>query len=241
MKRVLFTGDSITKGEMGCSYIELLKPRFPGLEILNLGQDGDTVSGIMKRTVAHLQVDNEWDLIVISAGHNDIILPEFMQKTEIHRGIVKRLKKSGSIPASGAEEFISTYKKFIADVRNITDATIILTTLSCLNEDLTSSTNEKRFLYNQEIRKLASENNIQTAEVAEAFNRILQKSVCRDYFMDNLFESVLFDRYKSKTVPGVDRLSSKRALHLTIDGIHLNSKGAEIYAEQFFPILKQLT
>ena len=56
----------------------------------------------------------------------------------------------------------------------------------------------------------------------------------------DLLESVLFDKRKSKTAERSDRLSKKRSLHLTIDGIHLNSKGAEIYEKHFSSILSRI-
>ena len=37
----------------------------------------------------------------------------------------------------------------------------------------------------------------------------------------------------------IDRLSSKRELHLTLDGIHLNSKGARIVAEEYSSIINR--
>lgn len=231
MKRILFAGDSITKGELGCGYLPLIAQQFPSFELVNLGRDGDTVFGIMNRTISHLRKDSRYDLIVIAAGHNDIILSDFMEKSKVHVSIVKNLKKKGSIAASDYNEFVSTYTELIRSVRDILPSPIILTTLSCLNEDLLAPTNEKRSLYNQGIRKIASEHNLRLADIAEEFDSVLKESTCRDYFMNSLFTSLLFDQWKSKTQAGADKLSKKRSLNLTIDGIHLNSRGAEIYAK----------
>ena len=85
--RILFAGDSITRGDLGRSYIDLLADSFPNYKLVNLGPDGDTVSGISKRIMAYLVRDAEVDLIVIAAGHNDIILPEFLRNSMIHRAI----------------------------------------------------------------------------------------------------------------------------------------------------------
>ena len=229
LKRVLFTGDSITKGELGCGYLPLLTQQFPEYELVNIGQDGDTVFGIMNRTISHLRKDSAYDLIVIAAGHNDIILPEFMKKSKIHVSIVKNLKKKGSVAASEYNEFVSTYTVFIRTVRDIFSSPIMVTTLSCLNEDLSAHTNEQRFKYNQGIRMIAKKYNLHLVDIAQEFNNVLNTFKCRDYFMNNLFESIIFDHWKSKTSRRADKLSRKRLLNLTIDGIHLNSRGAEIY------------
>lgn len=231
MKRILFAGDSITKGDLGCSYLQLIAQHLPDYELINLGRDGDTVSGIMNRTIKHLKQDPAYDLIVLSAGHNDIILPSFMQKSKIHVSIVNNLKKKGSVAAEDYNEFVSTYSESIREVRQIVSTPIIITTLSCLNEDLSAPTNGQRFTFNEGIRNIAAQNNLYLADIAQEFNRVLKKCNCRDYFMDNLLESVLFDPWKSKTSKRAEKLSQKRLLNLTIDGIHLNPRGAEIYSK----------
>jgi len=38
----------------------------------------------------------------------------------------------------------------------------------------------------------------------------------------------------------IDRLSKKRGLHLTLDGVHLNSKGAELVVEEYTAVIEQL-
>lgn len=236
-KRILFSGDSITKGELGCSYMQPLARQFPQYKFINLGQDGDTLLGIMNRTLEHLKQDSAFDLIVIAAGHNDILLPDFMQKTVIHRSIVNSLNAKGSIPAADFDDFISIFEEFIKSIQNIVSIPIVVTTLSCLNENLSAPTNVKRFAYNQGLREFAAAKNLGLADVATQFNDILHGLDCRDFFMDDLFGTVLFDHRKSKTAAGADKLSQKRSLHLTIDGIHLNSHGAEIYCEVFESLL----
>ncbi|HAK45636.1 MAG TPA: hypothetical protein DCO79_06915 [Spirochaeta sp.] len=239
-KRVLFTGDSITEGELGCSYLQLIEEQFPDYELVNLGQDGDTLSGIMNRTIEHLQQDSSYDLIVIVAGHNDIILPDFARKTDTHRLIVDGMAKKGSVPAADFDEFISTYESLIDSVQRLVDTPIVVTTMSCLNEDLSASTNKQRAVYNRGIRTLAADKDIGLADVAAQFNSRLNELDCRDYFMDDLMHSALFGRMNSKTPERTDKLSRERKLHLTIDGIHLNSEGAKIYSSVLSAVLAEL-
>ncbi|MBI9104303.1 MAG: hypothetical protein JEY99_17930 [Spirochaetales bacterium] len=231
MKRILFAGDSITKGKLGCSFFVQLRKQFPHYELINLGRDGDTVSGIMARTIGHLKHDSRYDLIVLTAGHNDIILPDFNARSVAYKSIVKNLEKKGSIPAADLPEFISQYEKFISAIRSGGDVPIILTTLSCLNEDLSSPANGKRVVFNEAIRALALKNHLGLADIAQVYNTVLGAKETRDYFMDDLYESALFDTLRCRTSEGVDRLSRKRRLHLTIDGIHPNAAGAKIYSD----------
>ncbi|MBN1410820.1 MAG: hypothetical protein JW969_08235 [Spirochaetales bacterium] len=240
MKRILFTGNSITRGKIGCSYMPFIAECFPGYELMNLGQDGDTVSGIMQRTLVHLQRDSNYDAVIIIGGHNDIILPEFEHKSPFHKTIVRNLRRTGSIPAGDYNDFISIYRIFIDKLKNITPVPLAVATLSCINEDLSVSTNKKRKIYNQGIRNIAVEKNVELVDIAEEFNRVLQNAPCQDYLMDDIFPSYIFDVWKSKTKKGLDRLSQKRLLHLTIDGIHLNSRGAEIYGRLLVSFIKTL-
>lgn len=239
-KRVLFCGDSITWGVLGSSYLKLLAEQFPDYELVNLGLDGDTVSGIRNRTITHLQQDEAYDLIVISAGHNDILLPAFMNQGPAYRLIVKSKEKQGSIPAGDFIEFITIYGDFIDSVRAITSAPIVLATLSVLNEKLEASTNQQRLIYNQGIRELVADKDIGLADTGSLFDERLRDIECRDFLMSNLFESVLFDRSRSKTDMGAEKLSRKRLLHLTIDGAHLNPEGAMIYSSLLTPFLENL-
>ena len=38
----------------------------------------------------------------------------------------------------------------------------------------------------------------------------------------------------------IDKLSKKRGLHLTLDGIHLNSNGAAMVAEEYASMIEKL-
>lgn len=239
-KRVLFCGDSITRGELGTSFLNLLKEQYPDYELVNLGQNGDTVSGIMERTVTHLKENTDYDMIIISAGHNDILLPVFIQQSIGYRFIVEDKRRKGSIPAKDYSEFISTYSTFINSVRAITSSPIVIVTLSCLNEDMNAYTNQQRLIYNQGIRNLSTKKNTGLADVGSIFNKRLNNLDCRDFLMSNLFETALFDRSKSKTLADAEKLSRERFLHLTIDGAHLNPEGAQIYSNTISPFLKNL-
>ncbi|MCP4415250.1 MAG: hypothetical protein GY805_01425, partial [Chloroflexi bacterium] len=83
--RLLIVGDSITEGNPGIGYVQLLETAFAESNIINLGMGGDTIQGIGKRAIAYLQKDKSFDAIIIEAGHNDIILPDFSRKSLLHK------------------------------------------------------------------------------------------------------------------------------------------------------------
>ena len=230
-KRVLITGDSITEGELGLSYVDPLSEMYPEFELINLGRDGDTLLSIMDRTIEHLRRDSDYDLIIIEAGHNDILLPSFRNRTIIHQFVASHMVGKGNLWAGDADEFISIYSFFIDSVRGVTKVPVYITTLSCLSEDLDSATNKLRREYNIRIRALAEEKGTGLIDVGADFDSILAQYQCRDYLMDDMMGSALSGRRISRSADDADNLSRERGLYLTIDGGHLNSRGARLYTD----------
>jgi len=60
---------------------------------------------------------------------------------------------------------------------------------------------------------------------------------CSGFINTNVIR-VLLDVLFYKSPLRIDKLSQKRGLHLTLDGVHLNSKGADIVAQQYSSIIE---
>ncbi len=228
--RVLIVGDSITRGLAGVNFIRLLDndKDLKNYQFINWGLGGDTLVGIGNRLLKEIK-KNDYDIIVISAGHNDIIIPEMKHLDLCKKIVAGYLIKRGSIPTE-TDEFYDVYAKLIDDVRMICNSKIILSTISCISEDLNATTNSKREVINRIIRKVALNKNCLVTEVDKYFDEIL-KNTDNKYFLGKCLNSYFFDLLKSITVKGAMRLSNKRRLQLTIDGVHLNLQGALIYKE----------
>jgi lysophospholipase L1-like esterase len=67
--------------------------------------------------------------------------------------------------------------------------------------------------------------------VAERFQNELRQRQTHSYCADYFFDTAFADQIKC-TLGLADQLSKKRKLHLTIDGVHLNSAGARLYKEE---------
>lgn len=236
--RVLIVGDSITEGKLGQSYIPGLLERLPGLEIVNLGLGGDTVFGMKKRAMKYLKRDSRFDVVVIVGGHNDVILPAFERMSFSYRMVARSMIGRGSLPFEDKKIFYNCYETLIDMIMRLCPAKLVLTTLSCINENLQAETNLVRAQLNEVIRELATRHNFQLAAVGEAFDRQLGEG--RDYFMDRVGTTFILDSYSSKIAGALDRLSKRRGLRLTIDGVHLNSAGAAIYSEVIADTLRNI-
>ena len=229
-KRILFVGDSITEGKIGIGYVDIIQRNFPEFQCQNYGRGGDTLSGIFTRLFKILKADTEYyDVLVIEAGHNDLFLPYVKSKwkfTSIRK--VTPLNKIESVYNNGLEM-----------VGLLSKAKIILTTLSCLGEDFSSQINQKRRFINDKIKEIGSKHEAYLADVSSVFDKILRKSFSSYNLIDHPLNMVL-DYFRSKRTNLVEKICKKRGLVLTIDGGHLNSKGAMIYAKEISRILNML-
>ncbi len=80
-KRILFIGDSITEGKIGVGYVDIIQRNFPEFQCQNYGRGGDTLSGIFTRLFKILKAAHQdYSIIVIEAGHNDLFLPYVKNK-----------------------------------------------------------------------------------------------------------------------------------------------------------------
>jgi lysophospholipase L1-like esterase len=231
--RILCTGDSITRGNLGRSYVAILAEFFPEVEIVNLGQDGDTLNGIRRRTLERLQNDGEFRVITVAAGHNDIILPALSARSPLHDAVPRSLARRGSIPAADPGDFHRRYGEFIDELRAASPAHIVISTLSSLNESPEGGTAGLRAEYNRIIREIAREKRVGLADVGAAFDEVLSKGPTKNYFLESLIAPLAGDRWGSRTSRSAAELSRRRELRLTIDGVHINQDGARIYAEIF--------
>ena len=227
IKKILFIGDSITEGKIGIGYVDIIQHYFPEFHCKNYGRGGDTLSGIFTRLLRLLKTHTEtYDIIVIEAGHNDLFLPYVKRKWNF-----TSIKKVTPLPK--IKDF---YDNGLRTIRLHTKAKIIITTLSCLGEDISSPINQKRRLVNHQIKEVGSKHGAYIADVSPFFDKILRKSISSYNLIDHPL-NLFFDYFRSKRLNWVEKISRKRRLVLTIDGGHLNNKGAIIYAKEISRIL----
>ena len=235
--RILLAGNSLTKGQIGESFVASMQFDNPTWNIHNAGVDGDTLKNIADRLVSILSDDPKYDYVVIEAGHNDIVLPQFAKKGVLFQYALKHLLRNGRQPLR-IEDFKAEYLKMIKELRTKTTANLILTTLSCINENLLSETNLIRIEYNKAIRNIAKWTDCILADISEKFDTILKESNQTEYLLKHFLHSVYLDKKVCQQAGGAEKLSKKRNLRLTIDGIHLNKEGANLYKQTIERIIR---
>ncbi|MEI6089926.1 MAG: SGNH/GDSL hydrolase family protein [bacterium] len=225
--KILFIGDSITSGKLGASFVKLIARSDAKIRITNLGNDGETLNIIVDRLLNHLEAKSDYDYLVFQGGYNDIILPYFREKGHIFSRVYEQQIKNGFIPMTNSNQFSEFLKTNILRIKRLFKGKIILLTIGCVGEDLNSKLNLQRNEFNEIIRNVAAEENIILADTQAEFDRFLSGKAHSSYCLDNLWAVIWWDKLHKDP----DKLSKKRKLFLTIDGVHLNKKGAAIFAD----------
>jgi lysophospholipase L1-like esterase len=232
----LFIGDSITRGNLGASFVNRFKQGCHRCKITNLGREGDTMESVLQRLIIHLANENKYDAIILQGGCNDILLPSFKQKGPTFRFAYRQKLKRGLKPAEHTSDFYDILKSYIKKIRDLYTGKIILLTMGCIGENPGTQLNRQRKSYNKIIRKIAEEENILLADTETKFD-IANRRNKTSYCLHNFWAVTLTDRLVSFLLGGPDMLSRRRNLNLTIDGVHLNNTGAKIFSDSIKEIL----
>lgn len=219
--KIAFLGDSITEGVHGYSYIKVLKELNTNISFSNYGKGGDTVSSLYKR-MKKISDLNEYDIIFLFIGINDILgtLSWFY----------KLLKVIDKQPvAKSKEAFQSTYKNVLEYLNLLKVKTVIIPPL-LIGEKIDNK-------WNKEVTNLV-----------KIIESLIKNYPSMDYInIRKEFEDYLKNKDLSDFVPlramdmkqdgddirsgkDVDTIGERRGLYLTIDGVHINTLGANMIA-----------
>lgn len=212
-------GDSITNGNPGVSYLRYLQS-----SCKNYGIGGITLLELSNR-IKSIVVNEPYKTCILEVGANDILLPFLLNYSKSWREKTKRIIDRGSIPLATSEEFINEYQKLLHFLLN-QQASVIVVSIPCLSENLEWSLNLKVNEYNQCVEKLCKQLNITYIDFNTWQKEIIIKtSISSDYFIHKDYYTVMTDTLMT-TMGFSEYLSKKRKLFVTVDGIHLNHRGA---------------
>ncbi len=230
--KILFIGDSITRGTVGVSYVKRIARENPKWQVENAGVNGETLFKIAARLKEKLQAGQTYDSIILQAGYNDIILPALAQKGFLFRLTHNHLIRKNYHPLTAVADFEQTYRNLIEYCQAHSSAKLIITTMGCINENQQFALNTQRWHYNQVIRDLAHKYNCGLADPAIMIDQVLSQLDTRDYCLQHFLNSAWLDLWQCTILGRADNLSKNRRLHLTIDGVHLNTSGAQLFKEE---------
>lgn len=217
--KIAFLGDSITKGIPRVSYFEMLEKELNQFELTNYGKGGDTVLSLYKRMKKIKDLET-YDLVFLFIGVNDVY-----SKLNVTHEVFKLLR--GQVWSKSSKEFEEHYQNLIHYLNKRCKKIVVIPPL-LFGEDLSSSYNIELQQFIDKIKKvLLSYTTIDYLDVFSAFRDYLEGKVISDYIPDSILRTGL-DVTVFKTNKEADEASQERGLHLTLDGVHLNSTGASI-------------
>lgn len=232
--KILMIGDSLVEGIVGVNYVDMLQKERPNDRFINRGIGGDTLKNIINRLLREVD-KTHYDLVILTGGHNDIMLPEARKRGVKWEQFVKQIVKGGAVLTESEAEFHENLTLLDEAMRH-QGIPLIVTTLTPLGERLESPLNIKRKRLNNGIRSLK---NAIVCDVARAFEEVLEQCDASDYLMNSL--SKLLEEDATRCESGEDLImSEERGLSLTIDGAHLNSKGAMLYRDALMETIESL-
>lgn len=220
--KIACIGDSLTEGRPGVSFFNMLKRKYPDIKFVNLGKGGETVKSLHTR-LSKNNLAQDFDLAFLWIGVNDIYS--------------KLLKVQAQPITRNSEEFQEFYEN-VLDLVMQSSKKVVVVSPAIIGENINSS---NRGLLNLSIiiKEISQEHkNVTFIDLHQAFTEQLETVHTSDYLstgLGRLVKDVFFYRSPKR----VDRLAAERGLHLTIDGVHLNSNGAQIVVNEYGKVIEQ--
>jgi lysophospholipase L1-like esterase len=225
-RRIAFYGDSLTAGLPGCSYLALLRARFPEHALLGRGRPNETVASLRHR-LATATGDGRLDLAFLWIGVND--LPG--QRSTIGMALARLARQP---PARDLAELRRHYAALLELLRRRAPRTVAVSP-SIAGEDLDGPANR----YGAEVGRAVAElvagcPGAEYLDLRPRFEAALAAPpapVAAPTDARPRPARILLDALLLRDAARADRAASARGLRLTIDGVHLSGAGARLVAE----------
>jgi lysophospholipase L1-like esterase len=242
----LFAGDSLTEGTYGESYVERVAKALaggrsaPAIELVNAGRGGDTIQALLSRIDELLRhYRPQW--VILSVGTNDVWLPWLSAHSLGWKlWLFFRRLASGQTPTTDLDQFAAAYRALIDRAHTLAHARVLSCTVSPVGEQFSSPVNQRLARLNGVIKDVSAGCQVPVADVWQAFVGELATLARPSGYVPGEWLFTRLDQRRlraGRTSP--DKLSRRRRLLLTFDGLHLNSHGADLWANTVVAALAQ--
>jgi len=228
--KIAFYGDSLTEGKAGIPYVDKIEKKFPAHNIINFGKGGDTVIGLYNR-ITKRNLDISSDIAFIWIGSNDV----FVKVSWLYYPLKIVTNQR---PSNNHDELVFYYKKII-EVLSKKAKKIVCVPPILIGENLKNKWNQEVKEISEYIEKITvSYINVEYFDLRKVFIEKLERKKPSNYLIKSNL-SLLFDYMYCNSPEKIKEVSNKRGLFFTLDGVHLNKKGAEIVSEEFIKYLSK--
>ncbi len=236
MRTVVCFGDSITRGQVSASYVEMLAdhPSLSQFHFINAGVNSDLTFNLLQRM--HRLVDYKPDVITILAGTNDVI-SVIRPFSALFFTLVKGMSHSPDLAESSAN-----LSRIVAYLKERTGAVIAVASIPPLGEALNSAPVISVRAYNAAVRKICAEHGAAYLPVFERMAAYLSadgRQPGRPY-RGSAFQTMEFAARWLLHAEDFHNFSARQGYSLLIDGVHLNRIGARMIADEIMKFLLTL-
>jgi lysophospholipase L1-like esterase len=151
--------------------------------------------------------------------------------------LIRRIQFN-QVPTTDMDQFAALYRALIDKAMYLAGARVLACTTSGSGERLSSPSNRQIARLNGVIKRVAADRGVPVADVWQAFVDELAPMPQPSTYVAGELLFTLMDRQRLRTA-SPDEISQRRRLHLTFDGLHLNSRGADLWAQTILAALTQ--
>jgi lysophospholipase L1-like esterase len=234
-RTVICLGDSITRGQISASYIDVLDEKMGkhGFQFVNGGVNNDLAYNVLQRLDDFIDLKPQFVTLLI--GTNDILA----QHTP-YKGVGLRMLKHLPQKADFGW-YTANLREIIRRIKLWTQAKIGLLSIPVIGEDLRSPAIEVVKKYNIAVRQIAAQEQISYLPLFERQVKYLKttrtKPEGKAYVHFMLMTGELAAERGLFHVD-YDKFSRRNGYHLVTDGVHFNNQGARLIAEEITHWLK---
>ena len=229
---VVCAGASVTHGRLSVDYVALLEKRVAQrFQVANAGRNGDLAFNLLKRLDAVVALQP--DVVLLQIGTNDVNASFDPRVAERYR----RLKK---LPVLPSREFYRDNLGAIMDrLRRETSARVAVLSLPLMGEDLASVFNERVRSYNEIIRDVAAARGVPCLPLHETMAEAISTSPPPHPAppSNRLIGLAILQRFL--LFRSFDEIGARNGYRLLTDGVHLNSRGADLVADLIEKYLRE--
>ncbi len=231
MKTVVCFGASLTAGRVSFDYLDLLRarPALADFRFINRGVDGDLAWNGLQRLDA--VIHDQPEAVSILIGTNDINAT-LSERNRLRYLNFNHLPQDPTLPW-----YEENLRAIISRLQQETQARLALMSLALIGEDLEHEANKKVELYNEVIRRLASEEGLDYLPLHERMVAYLREHEAertqlppRLAYKDG-FTNVCNAIALHASGMSWDEVSRRNGLQLTTDCLHLNSISGGMIAD----------
>lgn len=244
---IAFFGNSLTAGNLGIGFSAYLQTS-EKIKLLFRGINGDTMLGVTSRALAFLKRSHntvQLQGLILECGANDLLLPSVSGVNKDWALAVQSLQQKDKEPIPNYKLFITTLSQRLETITEAVSCcslpitSIAVMTIPLLGEDLTSWLNIQKRELNTTIKNICTASGISCIDIETDLEDIIKqthsKIESKNYFFPTDEPPDLFTidaEYIAGDPVKADTLSDMRGLAVTVDGLHLNSRGASAVAKK---------